>query len=99
MNCEFYFMADMPLLMNDSLNSFVVPMRTKEEIASQLGHKIRTLRVQKNMTMEELALESGMDYSQLSRIERGKINTSVYQIYTLARVLEVPANTIFRDVF
>jgi transcriptional regulator with XRE-family HTH domain len=92
-------MADMPLLMNDSLNSFVVPMRTKEEIANQLGHKIRTLRVQKNMTMEELALESGMDYSQLSRIERGKINTSVYQIYTLARVLEVPANSIFRDLF
>jgi transcriptional regulator with XRE-family HTH domain len=40
-----------------------------------------------------------MDYSQLSRIERGKINTSVYQIYTLARVLEVPANSIFRDLF
>ena len=84
--------------MNDSLNSFVIPMRTKEEIANQLGHKIRTLRVQKNMTMEELALESGMDYSQLSRIERGKINTSVYQIYALARVLEIPVHTIFKDI-
>ncbi len=85
--------------MNHSLNSFVAPMRAKEEIASQLGHKIRTLRVERNMTMEELALESGIDYSQLSRIERGKINTSVYQIYMIARVLNVSANSVFKDLF
>lgn len=88
----------MPLFMNHSLNSFVIPMRAKEEIANLLGHKIRTLRVEKNLTMEELALESGMDYSQLSRIERGKINTSVYQIYTLAKVLEVSVHSIFKDI-
>lgn len=85
--------------MNQSLNSFVEPMRAKEEIANQLGHKIRTLRIERNMTMEELALESGMDYSQLSRIERGKINTSVYQIYMISKVLNVPIHSVFKDLF
>ncbi|HLO81292.1 MAG TPA: helix-turn-helix transcriptional regulator [Chitinophagaceae bacterium] len=85
--------------MNHSLNSFVEPMRAKEEIANLLGHKIRTLRVERNMTMEELALESGMDYSQLSRIERGKINTSVYQIYMISKVLNVPVYSVFKDLF
>jgi transcriptional regulator with XRE-family HTH domain len=74
-------------------------MKAKDEIASQLGHKIRTLRLEKNMTMEELALESGIDYSQLSRIERGKINTSVYQIYMISRVLHVPVHSVFKDLF
>jgi transcriptional regulator with XRE-family HTH domain len=74
-------------------------MRAKEEIANQLGHKIRTLRTERNMTMEELALESGMDYSQLSRIERGKINTSVYQIYMISKVLNVPIHSVFKDLF
>jgi transcriptional regulator with XRE-family HTH domain len=73
-------------------------MRTKEDISGILGHRIRTLRVKNNMAMEELALESGMDYSQLSRIERGKINTSVYQVYILARVLNVPIDSIFKDL-
>jgi transcriptional regulator with XRE-family HTH domain len=73
-------------------------MRTKEEISAILGHRIRTLRIRNKMTMEELALESGMDYSQLSRIERGKINTSVYQVYILARVLNVPVDSVFKDL-
>jgi transcriptional regulator with XRE-family HTH domain len=75
-----------------------MPMRTKEEISAILGHRIRTLRIRNKMTMEELALESGMDYSQLSRIERGKINTSVYQVYILARVLNVPVDSVFKDL-
>jgi transcriptional regulator with XRE-family HTH domain len=73
-------------------------MRTKEEISGILGHRIRTIRVKNNMTMEQLALESGMDYSQLSRIERGKINTSVYQVYILARVLNVSVESMFKDL-
>lgn len=73
-------------------------MRTKEEISVLLGLRIRTLRVANNMTMEELAMESEIDYSHLSKIERGKINTSVYQVYTLARALNVPLESVFKDL-
>jgi transcriptional regulator with XRE-family HTH domain len=73
-------------------------MRTKEDIAVTIGRKVRDLRLKNNMTMEALALESGMDYSQLSRIERGKINTSVYHIYLIANVLKVPIQEMFDGV-
>lgn len=72
-------------------------MRTKEEIAAMVGKRIRTLRRMKKMTMEELAMESEMDYSQISRIERGKINTSVYQIYLIAHVLKISINEVFEE--
>ena len=73
-------------------------MMTKEEIANKIGRKIRQLRNSRQMTMEQLALESGMDYSQLSRIERGKINTSVYQIYVIAKALRINPEDVFGNI-
>lgn len=73
-------------------------MRTKDEIATLLGKRIRSLRITRNLTMEELAMESGMDYSQISRIERGKINTSVYQIYMITSVLNITINDVFEEI-
>ena len=35
-------------------------------------------------------------YSQLSRIERGKINTSIYQLYKILTALNVPMNTFVK---
>lgn len=71
---------------------------TKEELAKSVGAIIREVRISKNLTIEELALETGIEYSQLSRIERGKINTSIYQIYLIAVTLKIPIRIAFRLV-
>lgn len=68
---------------------------TKEEICKHVGTRIREIRVVKGLTIEKLALESGIDYTQISRIELGKINTSIYQIYVITKKLEVPMKDIF----
>jgi transcriptional regulator with XRE-family HTH domain len=39
--------------------------------------------------MERLATESGIEYSQLSRIELGKINTSIYHLYLISDTLKI----------
>lgn len=95
---NFVAMANLPLLIPPSAYNFVSPMRTKSEIAQLLGNRIRSLRITKNMTMEELAMESGMDYSQISRIERGKISTSVYQIYIITSILDVGIHDFFEEI-
>jgi transcriptional regulator with XRE-family HTH domain len=68
---------------------------TKNELAAQVGKRIRELRHQKNISMESLAYAAGIEYAQLSRIELGKINTSVYQLYLLAEILERPLADFF----
>lgn len=68
---------------------------TKEEICKHVGTRIREIRVDKGLTIEKLALESGIDYTQISRIELGKINTSIYQIYIITKKLDVPMKDIF----
>lgn len=62
---------------------------TKEEIKIAIGLNIRKLRVEKKMSIETMAFEAGMDYTQLSRIELGKINTSIYQLYKVSKTLKV----------
>jgi transcriptional regulator with XRE-family HTH domain len=50
------------------------------------------------MSIIELAYESGLDYTQLSRIELGKINTSVFTVYQVSRALDIPMDKLFKDI-
>ena len=61
----------------------------------KLGGRIRTIRKQKEMTLEQLAAQCDLEYVQLSRIERGLINTSVSHIYVIAEGLGVTCKHIF----
>lgn len=67
----------------------------KEEFCSKVGYRVRELRVKKKLSIEKLALEAGIEYAQLSRIELGRINTSIYQIYKISKTLEVTMPEIF----
>lgn len=70
----------------------------KDEFCAKVGYRVRELRMIKNLTIEKLALESGLEYTQVSRIELGKINTSIYQIYKISKTLEVTIPEIFLDI-
>lgn len=66
-----------------------------EPFIKKLGDRIREIRKQQGLTIQELADNAGIEYIQLSRIERGKINTSVSHIARLATALETDCKTIF----
>ena len=70
----------------------------KEELCTQVGFRVRELRIHKKLSIEKLALEAGIEYTQLSRIELGRINTSIYQIYRISKTLEVPMPEIFLGI-
>lgn len=59
------------------------------KIIKLFGEKVRQVRLQKGMSQETLALESGLEYSQINRIELGKINTSISHLFIIAKALEV----------
>ena len=66
-----------------------------EKVIKALGKRIRSIRKAKKMSMETLAYTAGIEYSQLSRIEMGQINTSVSHVAVIAKILEVPITTLF----
>lgn len=75
-----------------------MPTLKKIEVSCLIGNRVRSLRHKIGYTMEELAFEVGIEYTQLSRIERGKINTSIYQLFLLSRALKVPFSEIIEGL-
>lgn len=61
-----------------------------------LGERIRSLRVQREMSVRQLAARSGLSPSQTSAIERGR-RTSAEALVRLARALEVDLATLVQD--
>jgi hypothetical protein len=62
---------------------------------SQLGEAIREERQEKtDLTIEEFALEAGMEYSYLSDIERKGRNLSWRKLASIAEVLEVDVSQL-----
>ena len=54
-----------------------------------MGTRIREIRLNKKITIEYLANTSGMDYSQLARMESGKVNFTISYLFRVAEALGV----------
>jgi transcriptional regulator with XRE-family HTH domain len=68
----------------------------KQEILIRFGNNLRKLRLEKGFTQERLANELGIEISQVSRIERGVINTSMTTIYSISKILKVEISLLFK---
>jgi len=60
-----------------------------------LGKRIKQIRLNQNLSQEELSYKAEIEYSQISRIERGIINTSVSQIFAIAKALNTEPHKLF----
>lgn len=69
-----------------------------QELLVLLGNHVRKLRVEKNITMEELAYASEMELSQIYRIEKGKINATVSSLFAIARGLNISLQELLQEL-
>ena len=67
-------------------------------INKQLGARIRYLRTQKNMTIEELALEAEINRNYLCDLERGTRNPTVLVLNKIAKALDINLSTLFEGI-
>jgi transcriptional regulator with XRE-family HTH domain len=71
-------------------------MKTKNEFQKFIGSNVRKIRTSKNWSIERLALESGLTYSQIGRLELGKRNCSIYTLYIISYTLETEPSDLFK---
>jgi transcriptional regulator with XRE-family HTH domain len=71
-------------------------MYKRDEFQVILGSNIRRLRMEKELTVEQLGLESGVGYSQISRIELGKRNPTAYTLFIISISLDVNPSEFFK---
>lgn len=67
----------------------------KNSVLINFGKSLRLTRLAKGFTQEQLANELGVEISQISRIERGVINTSITNLYEITKVLDVNISELF----
>ena len=58
---------------------------------------MREIRQSKGLSQEQLALACGLEYSQVNRIELGKVNTSISHVTLIANHLGVSRGELFEQ--
>lgn len=66
-----------------------------EDGIKQFGKRLREVRIEQGFTQEDLAYSSELALSQIGRIERGVINTSLSTVFVIARTLNVDIKHLF----
>ncbi|MBT2449730.1 helix-turn-helix domain-containing protein [Streptomyces sp. ISL-43] len=63
------------------------------DLAGQVGGRLRALRVERGMSLSELARRSQVGKGTLSELESGRRNPTLETLYALTTALEVPLST------
>ncbi len=68
----------------------------KSEILKKVGKKIQEIRLNRGLTQVELVgkIEGEIDTTNISRIEAGRTNPTVYTLFRIAEALGVPLNEL-----
>lgn len=64
----------------------------KEEVLYKVGQKIREIRIEKCLTQVELVakMQITTDPNNISRLEAGRSNLTLFTLYRISKALEVP---------
>lgn len=70
----------------------------KDKLLRQIGGRIRLIRTKKKISQEELAFNSEINVAYLSLMESGKINIGAYNLYKIAKSLDMEVGSLFPPV-
>jgi transcriptional regulator with XRE-family HTH domain len=65
------------------------------QLRTQFAERLKTLRIEKQLTQEQLAKLTGLSTSFISSMERGINAPSFETLESLAKALDVPAKDLF----
>lgn len=68
-----------------------------EKVIQAIGQRIKELRLQKNLTLEELAERSGCTPGFLSQVERNRAVPSISLLYAIAEGLDTRVSSFFPE--
>ncbi|NCI46282.1 helix-turn-helix domain-containing protein [Sediminibacterium soli] len=70
----------------------------KEDIIIQISNRIKNLRKEKNVTLQELSESAGVSKAMLSQVENSRAIPSLPVLLNLIRSLNIDFNDFFKDI-
>ena len=72
-------------------------MTNKEKILARFASHLTRLRQEKGYSIRQLAAASGLEYSQIQRIEKGKVNFAFTTLTALAQGLDLELTALLEE--
>ncbi|MFM6924166.1 MAG: helix-turn-helix domain-containing protein [Ferruginibacter sp.] len=69
----------------------------RTDVLVKIGRRIKMIRLEKNMTQNDLAIECEFEKASLSRIEAGKTNITIRTLYKICKALDIQIIELFAD--
>lgn len=70
----------------------------KSDILQIVGNNIRTIRLSKNLTQEQMAEKLGRSTNFVSLIELGKSGVSIETIIDICNILDINSESVFKGL-
>ena len=70
-------------------------MLDKEKTLIEIGKRIRQIRMDKEITIQELSDKLDMDFTNVVRIEKGRTNFTIGTLVKVANALEISLKDLF----
>ena len=67
----------------------------KQELLKFLGDNIKRIREEKGVSQQELASRCNFEKSNMSRIESGNTNPTIFTLYKISRALDEELHKLF----
>ncbi|MFZ4401418.1 MAG: helix-turn-helix domain-containing protein [Bacteroidales bacterium] len=67
----------------------------KKEILLQFGEKVRKLRIERNLSQEQLSFKADLHRTYIGMIERAEKNITLVNIEKIAKALDVEIKNLF----
>jgi transcriptional regulator with XRE-family HTH domain len=68
------------------------------DIGSRFGHRIRSIRRERNITQLRMAIDFGIDRSFISDMERGLKQPSLFTVSVIADGFKIPIHELVKDL-
>lgn len=68
------------------------------DIKKTVGQRLQLLRLEKNLTQEQMGEKLNLSTSAYCKIEYGETDLTLTRLYRIAEVLEMPALALFRQI-
>ena len=69
------------------------------DIKAKIGLRIKSLRLDANLSPEDLALKAGIDRTYINSVENGKRNVSIININKIIKALDTSLASFNSDIF
>jgi two-component system, OmpR family, response regulator len=93
-----FSLAQLRQVLKNAVDAFGLGKSPQDQLRDRLGHSIKMLRVQRDWSLKDLAVQTKLSVSQISAIERGTNLPSIESLLAISKAFEKRPSEILAGI-